>query len=591
MRRPLPISRGLVFALFFLVPASGAFAAEAGTLRAGAAKSEITPAAGTPLSGYGKLRGKKTRGTHDPLFARSLAFSRGDKTFLITSLDLCLVDEELRAAVLRKIHEKRPLAPENFVLTATHTHSGAGAVGGRFWERFIMGKFEKKVFEALTSAAAESGVAALDAEVPVRAEYAQLRIDDLVENRMIPKLRYPQFLKILRFKDGKDAVAGQLLFMAAHPTVFPAKEKMEFSADYPGVLAAALEEKTGGAVSVFVNGAAGDLRPHLPDGDDKLSKMTAYGRALAEKTAAASFSPAGLEGPWEAVLERVKLPRTQVRISGPFKIPSLIGNRFFPRKTFFQGLRLGDFVLLTFPGEITSEIGHEIEAQAAESGLRPLLAGYANDYLAYVVPRRYYRDMEQYESRVSFYGKDMAWFAQKKMLAIADKLLTAEEKAAMEAPGTLEWQGELPVLLLHGSAYHQGFEEGRLMKDKIHSGVDGIFGYFRGQIPVPLVNRLIIRSIGNRAWKKMEPYVSYEEYETIRGLSDGSGVSLGTMKRIHALPELFPALCTNGAYWGKATADGRLIALRNLDWNREMGVHKLAAIKFHDSRGREDFVN
>lgn len=129
------------------------------------------------------------------------------------------------------------------------------------------------------------------------------------------------------------------------------------------------------------------------------------------------------------------------------------------------------------------------------------------------------------------------------------------------------------------------------MKNEIRQGTDDIYKYLRSELPVPLINRLLIRYALGRAWKKMEPFVSYEEYLQMKGLADGSGTSFRTIKHIHALPEVYPTWCANGAYWGKATSDGRLIAIRNLDWNRKIGIHRHAAVKILTTPGKKTYAN
>ena len=52
-------------------------------------------------------------------------------------------------------------------------------------------------------------------------------------------------------------------------------------------------------------------------------------------------------------------------ISKWIKIPSLIGGRIFPRKSPFQALRLGPFLIFAFPGEAGSETGADIEREIA----------------------------------------------------------------------------------------------------------------------------------------------------------------------------------------------------------------------------------
>jgi len=555
----------------------------------GSAKADITPPQGTPLSGYGKLRGKPTRGIHDPIYARAAALSNGSKAFLFLSLDLCLIDKTLRSAVLEKIRTRFDLDPSALVLTATHTHSGSGAIGGCFWHRFIMGKFDERVFRLIVDGAAEAGKSALESMEPVTIEYGETTIDEMIENRMSPKLNYPDTLKVMRFIDLKGNITAHMVFMAAHPTMFPAKDQMSFSADFPGSLTKHLEEQYPDSSAVFVNGAAADLRPPKK-GDDKLLAMTNYGLEIAKRIQQIKFEKADLSGRWEAILEERKLPKVKAR-AGWFSFPSLLGNRVFPTRAHFQTLRMGSLILSAFPGELASELGRELERSHRAYGLTPLVAGYANDYIGYVISRRHYDLKDEYESEVSFYGREMDGFVLRLFDDLAVKTLEKAELDRVNRPGLRKDDQGLAVLKLYGTSYHRGFEEGRLMKDEIRSGVDGIFRYFRDELKVPLAGRLIINTIGSRAWKQMSPYISYHEYEQLRGIAAGSGISLKKIERLHAMPELFPALCSNGAYWNRATQNGNLIAIRNLDWNREMGVQKFAAVKYHADHGGLAYVN
>ncbi|MDP3921461.1 MAG: neutral/alkaline non-lysosomal ceramidase N-terminal domain-containing protein [Candidatus Omnitrophota bacterium] len=560
----------------------------AAELTLGTAKNEITPAIGTPLSGYGKIRGKPSVGMHDPLYARSLALSYGDQKIVFVSLDLCLIDEKLRKTILQKVNAGVLLRSEDLLLTATHTHTGSGAIGGRHWEKYIMGKFRKSVFEKLTDQVARTIIESIQNPIPVRAEYGSVRIDDLVENRMDKKLTHPKHLKLMRFKKTDGSLAGQILFMAAHATLAPWRE-LSFSADYPGVVTSRLEEMHTGSVTVFINGAAGDLRPHTQAAEDRWRSMENYGKAIVAKVAQVSYAPLNLNGVWKTEIQRVRLPRTRIRL-GWFRIPSILGNRIFPRKTYFQAIRMGDFVVVTFPGELASDVGYALERQIRSSALKPFIAGYANDYVGYAVsPHQYHKGAGQYESRVSFYGGKLSDFYHERVAKLLAAVKTPEER--IEKPADLYYHQDLPVLKLGGTAYHRGYEEGRLLRDEIRTGSSAIFKYFRSELHLPLLNRLIINHIGDRAWKKMAPYVSYEEKQQLKGMADGSGVSLKVLQRIHAMPELYPTFCSNGAYWGPATSSGQLIAIRNLDWNRHMGVHEWAVVKYVENGAGPNYVN
>ncbi len=158
--------RRALFIICLLVISPGLARAGESGLTAGAAKAEITPETGAPLGGFGKRHGKASRGMHDPLYARSIAVSRNGHAFVFLSLDLVLVDAELRSEIMKKISREIPLAEEQVLITATHTHSGAGAYGGRLWQKFILGKKRKSVFEKITGGAAQAVLESLRSQNP-----------------------------------------------------------------------------------------------------------------------------------------------------------------------------------------------------------------------------------------------------------------------------------------------------------------------------------------------------------------------------------------------------------------------------------------
>ena len=588
-----PLGKLLLISLALVIaskPNADAVPDSGGTCYLGKAKVEITPPLGTPLAGYGRLRKKHSAGVHDPLYARALALSKGNETFVFVSVDLVLIDAKLRSAVLKGINEKEPLRREQLILFATHTHSGTGAIGGRFWQRFIMGKFKKEIFKMTADRIAEAALNALNNPVLAYAEYGEAGIDEWVENRMDEKLNDPDLLRTLRFKDGEGKIIAWMTLMAAHPTLFPASDLL-YSADFPGVINQQLENSAPDSISLFVNGAAGDLRPKTGPFNDRTERMNAYGSQIAEKIKSLSFKEIPLEaGPWKGVFEKARLPRLRVRL-GKIPIPTLIGARIFPRHSTFQAVRLGRYLFLAFPVELSAEVGRAVEQDARARHFVPFIVGYANDYIAYVVPRRYYRDTRQYESQVSFYGPKMDWFIQRQAAGLAEKLLTEDERRKVFRPGLLTNKNGLPVLKLYGPSHHQGFEEGRLLKKQIRRAVSDVLKYFERELPIPFLNLFLINTSLDRAWRKMEPYISYSEYLQIKGLAKGAGISFRKMKRIHAIPEVYPTWCTNGAYWGDATFEGQLIAVRNLDWNRKIGIHRHAAVKYLETAGQQAYVN
>ena len=554
----------------------------------GFAKQEITPPIGTPLSGYGRRQGEPSIGVADPLYARAVALNRDQEFFVFVSVDLVLIDRYFRSEIFRKISKEISIRENQLVLFATHTHSGSGAIGKRFWEKFIMGKYNKDLFNTMTNTISNTAIQALSQKLPVAVQFGEKRIDEFIANRMDSNLSHPSWLRILQFRNPSQVLA-RLVFMPAHPTIL-SSSNYSFSAGFPGRFLELLEAESPDSIALFANGAAGDRMPNVKEQATEIETMKSYAHSLYGKFSSIIWKSVDLNGPWKGETQEIKLPPVKIRWS-KMKIPSWFGGTLFPRKTNLQIIRLGSFVIPAVPAEMGSEVGLAVENQVKSLGLQPLLIGYANDYLGYIIPRRYYLNRKFYESRASFYGPKMDWFLLEKIESQLNSLLTQEERKMSNPPGILSYNDLLPVLKLKGSPYHRGFEEGRLLKEEVKQIYHQIFHYLRSQLPIPGVNRLLINTFLDRTWKKLEPYVTYAEFRQMQGLSDSTGIPLKNILRVHAIPEVLPTWCSNGAYWGPATTDTRLIAIRNLDWNREIGVHNAAAVKFHQMPGQNDYVN
>jgi neutral ceramidase len=121
MKRHFFVIAGLCVQMSLFAPASSA--ADAGGLRAGAARIEITPDQPVTMSGYAARKGFST-GVHDPLSARVLAFEAGGRRLVLVSADLIGfysgTADYMRQALLSEFH----LQPAELFLAGIHTHAG-----------------------------------------------------------------------------------------------------------------------------------------------------------------------------------------------------------------------------------------------------------------------------------------------------------------------------------------------------------------------------------------------------------------------------------------------------------------------------------
>src|SRR3954469_19185005 len=100
------------------------------TLRAGAARVNITPPNGYPFSAWG-LRTGVAVGIHDPLLAQALVLDDGTRTIAIVALDIASSSRAFTDDVRRRVQALTGIPPEAVLINASHNHSGPTGVPRR----------------------------------------------------------------------------------------------------------------------------------------------------------------------------------------------------------------------------------------------------------------------------------------------------------------------------------------------------------------------------------------------------------------------------------------------------------------------------
>ncbi len=93
-----------------------------GILRAGFAKTEITPEIPVKLYGYAS-RKTYSEGVHDPLLARVAVFKNSGEQFVLVSSDLGSFGREVFPVFQKSILDKFNLKESQLFLSAIHSHS------------------------------------------------------------------------------------------------------------------------------------------------------------------------------------------------------------------------------------------------------------------------------------------------------------------------------------------------------------------------------------------------------------------------------------------------------------------------------------
>jgi neutral ceramidase len=383
-----------------------------GCFSVGAARIEITPPLEVPYLSFAP-RHQGFAAVHDPLFARALVVSDGKKRgAIVTAEAIGFINSVLgqgrnfTAEVRAEVERRTGIPGEGVMLTAAHVHSSPDSIDIRplrgspeavAWLEGLIGKIGSAAEAALNNtfnAALRIG----QAEFPGYSK--NRRGEECVDDR----------LTALLFESPDKTRRILLVNYACHPVIVQAQDRV--SADYVGVMAAALEKETPGLEAcLFLQGAAGDINPWIDDTRD-FADVERMGAALAGKVVEIidgisavkeSAEPSVTHQAAEPLLfkcasQLLDLPsrplpapeETAAQAAGDNRMwlgdelaeRLLDSRRSYPAE--LQALRLGNAVLAGIPGEPFCRMGKAIRDLAAP--LTGIPVGYANGYVGYIVP-------------------------------------------------------------------------------------------------------------------------------------------------------------------------------------------------------------
>ena len=351
-------------------------------LRAGVAKVDITPPADTPVVGHVR----PTTAVGDPIRAGVLLLANEQTRAAIVTLDLISASTPMVEALRDAIAEPTQTPRENILVAVSHNHSGPGWSRETPWSREMIAK----IGAAAAKAAKEMR--------PVSVGYGEDQIDFNINRRKVingravvrlnPDGPCDHRVKVLRFDDGRSLEPMTVLMHAVcHPCVFTWGDKLtppfpngypKISADFPGEAQSFVQMVYGPKTqALFLQGCAGDIRPNLPGvpyrcGNEADIKWTgrslgcAVVRAADRSVVREELAKRKTIYPLKCVSSVIQLPGKKEKLACEM-----------------QALRIGDYLLLTIPGEPMVEYGFQIEKAIADRAI-PIVIGYANGNLGYI---------------------------------------------------------------------------------------------------------------------------------------------------------------------------------------------------------------
>ena len=414
-------------------------------LRAGTARTDITPAPGIWMAGFA-ARTEPARGTALPLAAKALALSEGDRRLVLVTLDLLGVTARMRARVAARLEATHGLAPECLMLAASHTHCGP-VVDDQLSVAYDLGPDARRAIEAYTERLEQEVIRvageALQAMAPARLARAEGEARFGANRRagFLPPGPVDAAVPVLEVGDARGRPLALLFGYACHNTTLQAAT-VEFHGDYAGVAQRDIERALPGVQAMFLAGCGADVNP-APRGTVALVEQ--HGAALADVVLATRARATAVTGPLGAGMAWVDLPFAPVADAAGWRARARHDDVYVQRHARLmldrlardgaleaahaqpiQVWRLGETRLVALGGEVVADYALRLKREHASARL--WVAAYSNDVSCYI-PSLRVLDEGGYEGggAMIYYGRPGPFdrTVEQRLMAATHGLLTS----------------------------------------------------------------------------------------------------------------------------------------------------------------------
>ena len=359
----------------------------------GVAREIITPDIGGQLYGY--RPDVFSDSVEDDLTATAFYFEKDNLKAIMLSVTVCSVQTLLAESILNEISKKTDVPKENIILSCTHTHSAPNTTGNFGWGD-IDRKYCKEIFVPKIISACEKATKNTKL-VTMYASKGESKVGinrrELVYNRDTVRLGQNKWgpfnpnMSVISFKDENGNTIANMIYYGCHGTA--AGTNTEITRDWSGIMTDTLEKETGG-ITAFFNGAEGDVGPRISNGKTTgdLTYVYELGKIAAEDSLRIYKDIKEENIDFTAKSMEVKIPlKPRMKKDDALKLledykgqtVNLMGKTCHtleniinewengvPEKThltFLQTMiKLGNFVFVSFPFEIFSEISLRIDS-------------------------------------------------------------------------------------------------------------------------------------------------------------------------------------------------------------------------------------
>jgi len=136
-----------------------------------------------------------------------------------------------------------------------------------------------------------------------------------------------------------------------------------------------------------------------------------------------------------------------------------------------------------------------------------------------------------------------------------------------------EGEDRIEIIVVSGTPHQMGVELGRHLKNQARQSMEKYLHSAQKEDSVLCSLKNLLN-----AWKTNEPFMDKRFVEELTGFSEGSGIDLNFLKAAHAIPFISPYSCSGVDAWGKASGNGHLYQIRNLDYSTDAGLQDFPVV-------------
>lgn len=154
------------------------------------------------------------------------------------------------------------------------------------------------------------------------------------------------------------------------------------------------------------------------------------------------------------------------------------------------------------------------------------------------------------------------------------------------------------LLHVYGTnGYDFGYAAGRLLKKEMTALLSSAWTYFEDKIIrvingtankynippsiVKMIAEIGLEAVLDLQNDESERFVDPEIYAEMRGIADAAGLDYKMIRRIHLIGEITRGACSFYGAWGSATAGGKTLQLRALDWDTGANLQRFPLVTIY----------